>query len=197
MVPKPPGPFPTQPGSSLPLGPIESALKPVPNKFRKRGLDAVDLQKMNSFLGFSLKATHPSSYRSLLGHTSGHTMIDPEETLLAMRKSLNLLKKVTFRGGRTLIVSTNPMLARLTRVIAQQSGQFFLAKRWVPGILTNWDKGRGFVRRTLALDPRLMTAGRCSRRRSLSPPCHTGRCRASAYLLCFGGPARLTSARAA
>jgi len=127
---------------------------------RKYQLDPIDLQRMNSFLGFSLRASHPSSYRSLLGHVSGHTMIDPEETLLAMRKSLNLLKKVTFRGGRTLFVSTQPMLKRLTRVVGQQSGQFFLATRWVPGVLTNWEKGRGFVRRRLALDPRVATAGR-------------------------------------
>mmetsp|Transcript_63832 Transcript_63832/g.190444 ORF Transcript_63832/g.190444 Transcript_63832/m.190444 type:complete len:250 (+) Transcript_63832:331-1080(+) len=132
----------------------------MPKKMRKYQLDPIDLQRMNSFLGFSLRASHPSSYRSLLGHVSGHTMIDPEETLLAMRKSLNLLKKVTFRGGRTLFVSTQPMLKRLTRVVGQQSGQFFLATRWVPGVLTNWEKGRGFVRRRLALDPRVATAGR-------------------------------------
>ncbi|KAL1519220.1 hypothetical protein AB1Y20_003479 [Prymnesium parvum] len=145
---------------SAPLPPIQSAFKKVPPKLRRRGWDAVDLQEATSFLGFTLKATHPSSYRSLLGHVGGHTVIDPEETLLAMRKCINLLKKVTFRGGRTLFVSTEPKLARLTRVIGQQTGQFFLAKRWVPGLLTNWEKGRGFVRKQLLMDPRVVAAGR-------------------------------------
>lgn len=153
-------PFRTSPFSSSPLPPIESALKRVPKKMSKKGLDAVDLMKMNSYLGFSLRATHPSSYRSLLGHVAGHTMIDPEETLLAMRKSLNLLKKITFRGGRTLFVSTQPTLARLTRVIGQQSGEFYLAKRWVPGMLTNWEKGRGFVRNKIDLSATFKSSGR-------------------------------------
>lgn len=87
-------------------------------------------------------------------------MIDPEETLLAMRKSLNLLKKITFRGGRTLFVSTQPTLARLTRVIGQQSGEFYLAKRWVPGMLTNWEKGRGFVRNKIDLSATFKSSGR-------------------------------------
>ena len=57
-------------------------------------MDPVQLQHQNSFLGFSLKSTHPAAYRHLIGHVNGHSIIDPEETLLAMRKSLNFLKKV-------------------------------------------------------------------------------------------------------
>ena len=134
-----------------PLPPIRNALDKLPKSVLKNNLDPLDLQKANSFLGFSLRSTHPASYRNLLGHVGGQTMIDPEETLFAMRRALALLKKVSFRGGRTLFISTTPMLARLTRVVGQQSGQFYLAKRWVPGLLTNWDKGRAHIRKKLTL----------------------------------------------
>ena len=36
------------------------------------------------------------------------------------------LKKVAFRGGRILFVSTDPTLARLTRVVGEQTGQLHL-----------------------------------------------------------------------
>ena len=220
--------------------PIQPALGRLPKKLKKLGMDPIDLHATNSFLGFSMRATHPAAYRHLVGHVSGHAIIDPEETLLAMRKALNVLKKVralrltrpltqppwrsphafaalprthikpfccggslhrstnnatqssstpsitshlylrsspsriprapcpslahrmtpraatplaptpaqvSFRGGRILFVSSQPMLSRLTRVVGQQSGQFYLSKRWIPGILTNWEKGRSHIRR--------------------------------------------------
>ena len=37
------------------------------------------------------------------------------------------LKKVAFRGGRVLFVSTDPTLARLTRVVGEQTGQLHLS----------------------------------------------------------------------
>jgi ribosomal protein S2 len=60
---------------------------------------------------------------------------------------LGLLKKISFSGGKVLFVSTQPKLARLTRVMGEQSGHFYLARKWAPGLLTNWDKKRLQVRR--------------------------------------------------
>jgi len=112
------------------------------------------LVQARAFLGFNRRATHPASYRYLLGRVGGgHAIIDPDETLWAMRKVMAFLKKVAFRGGRVLFVSTDPTLARLTRVVGEQTGQFYLAKRWVPGILTNWEKGRAHVQKKLSPMP--------------------------------------------
>ena len=100
-----------------------------------------NLVQARAFLGFNRRATHPASYRYLFGRLGGgHAIIDPDETLWAMRKVMAFLKKVAFRGGRVLFVSTDPTLARLTRVVGEQTGQFYLAKRWVPSTSTNWQK---------------------------------------------------------
>ena len=112
------------------------------------------LVQARSFLGFNRRATHPSSFHYLLGRMGGgHAIIDPDETLWAMRKVMAFLKKVAFRGGRILFVSTDPTLARLTRVVGEQTGQFYLAKRWVPGMLTNWQKARAHVQNKLSPTP--------------------------------------------
>ena len=112
------------------------------------------LVQARSFLGFNRRATHPSSFHYLLGRVGGgHAIIDPDETLWAMRKVMAFLKKVAFRGGRILFVSTDPTLARLTRVVGEQTGQFYLAKRWVPGMLTNWQKARAHVQNKLSPTP--------------------------------------------
>lgn len=108
------------------------------------------LVQARSFLGFQRRATHPESYRYLVGTLGGgHAIIDPDQTLWAMRKVMHFLKKVAFRGGRILFVSTDPTLARLTRVVGEQTDQFYLSKRWVPGMLTNWEKGRAHVQKKL------------------------------------------------
>ena len=57
-------------------------------------------------------------------------------------------------GGYTTVTSDpslrRPMLARLTRVVGQQTDQYYLAKRWVPGLLTNWEKGRAHINKKIS-----------------------------------------------
>jgi len=136
----------------LPTPAEGSVLDRIPERDLKLGTRS--LVKAKSFLGYNQRASHPESYRYLLGTLGGgHTIIDPDETLWAMRKVMQFLKKVCFRGGRLLFVSSDPTLARLTRVVGEQTGQFYLARRWTPGMLTNWDKGLAHIRNTLALEP--------------------------------------------
>ena len=140
---------------------IPAVTKPASQLVRKHAHGSVyELQHLNSFLGFSSKRTHPSAFNYLLGDAGGQAIINPEDTLVAMRSTLHILKSVSFRGGRILFVSTQPMLARLCRIIGEQTGQYYLAKRWVPGLLTNWQKSREHVHAKLRLDPRIKAAGR-------------------------------------
>jgi ribosomal protein S2 len=144
LTPQPPPPPPSLPPSS-------------PSEPR---LGVHDLTEARAFLGFEARTTHPTAYRYLLGTVAGHAIIDPEETLYALRRVLHFLKRVAFSGGRMLFISTRPTLQRLTRVVGQQSGQFYLSKRWVPGLLTNWDVGRHHVHQTLALKEKAERTGR-------------------------------------
>ena len=130
-----------------PVPPIRPALGQYSRKILRqaKGTNPYDLVQMQSFMGFSSRRTHPTAYNYLLGYSGGQAIIDPEETLTAMRRAVQLLKRVSFRGGRTLFVSTQPQLARLCRVLGEQTDQFYLAKRWVPGMLTNWQKSREHV----------------------------------------------------
>ena len=123
-------------------------------------MDPYLLQHQTAFLGFSSRRTHPAAYNYLLGTAGGQAIINPEETLVALRRVLHLIKKVTFRGGRTLFVSTQPMLARLCRVVGEQSGQFYIARKWVPGLLTNWEKSRRHIHAKLKPDPVMQAAGK-------------------------------------
>lgn len=145
------------------MPPIRSAIDPLPKSIKKWGrgdADTYDFVHLNSFLGFSSRRTHPMAYNYLLGAAGGQAIIDPEETLTSLRRALHLLKKVTFRGGRVLFVSTQPTLARLTRVVGEQSDQFYLSKRWVPGLLTNWQKSREHIHAKLTPDASLLAAGK-------------------------------------
>ena len=111
----------------------------------REGSNVEDLVHANSFLGFGVRTTHPASYAHLLGRVGDQMIVDPESTLLAVRKAANFLKKLAFRGGRILFISSDPLLTRLTRVIGEQTEMFYLAKRFVPGMLTNWHMGRAHV----------------------------------------------------
>jgi len=131
-----------------------------PGSSSTKELSVGDLTRTRAFLGFQNRATHPASYRYLLGSLAGHNIIDPEETLYAMRKVMHFLKKVSFRGGSMLFVSSQPQLARITRVIGQQTQQPYLSKRWIPGLLTNWEVSRQQVAKAINLNPIAQKAGR-------------------------------------
>lgn len=141
--------------------PPRSAIDPLPRSVLNLApADMYELQHLTSFLGFSSRRTHPNAFNFLLGTAGGQVILTPEETLASMRRALQLLKAVSFRGGRTLFVSTQPTLARLCRVVGEQSGQFYLARRWVPGLLTNWRKSREHIHARLRPDPLVQAAGK-------------------------------------
>jgi|Transcript_22171 ribosomal protein S2 len=142
-----------------------SSSYPQPPGFRRdsdggRTLTTRDLMATRAFLGYEQRVTHPANYRYLLGFLSGHAIIDPEKTLLSLRRVLSLLKKISFSGGKVLVVSTQPKLARLTRVIGEQSGHFYLARKWTPGLLSNWELSRRQVRKAIELSPIAQRTGR-------------------------------------
>ena len=91
------------------------ARRPRVGSSSTKELSVGDLTRTRAFLGFQNRATHPASYRYLLGSLAGHNIIDPEETLYAMRKVMHFLKKaraVPFRywdggGDSHLIVEMN------------------------------------------------------------------------------------------
>lgn len=129
------------PPSSMPHDFPPQPLPPPPDE-----LNIGDLTRARAFLGFQPRNTHQESTRYLLGTVAGHAIIDPEETLYSLRKVLQFVKKVSYSGGTFLFVSSQPQLARLTRVIGEKTGHYYLVKKWIPGLLTNWEQTRKSVR---------------------------------------------------
>ena len=73
----------------IPDPPEGSMLHRIPKKEYKTS--SRSLVQARAFLGFNRRATHPASYRYLLGRVGGgHAIIDPDETLWAMRKVMAL-----------------------------------------------------------------------------------------------------------
>lgn len=52
-----------------------------------REMDTRDLMHTRAFLGYEARVTHPANYRYLLGSLGGHAIIDPEATMLSLRKA--------------------------------------------------------------------------------------------------------------
>mmetsp|Transcript_17671 Transcript_17671/g.37364 ORF Transcript_17671/g.37364 Transcript_17671/m.37364 type:complete len:324 (-) Transcript_17671:40-1011(-) len=127
--------------------PIRSTEQPL----TKVDVSIGDLIRARSYLGFKKRATHPESFRYLLGTLHGNAIIDPEHTLYSLRRVLHFLKKVIFKGGRILFVSSTPQLGRLCRVVGQQTGQFYLPRRWNPGLLTNFESSRVRINTSISL----------------------------------------------
>jgi hypothetical protein len=53
-----------------------------------------------AFLGYEARVTHPTNYRYLLGSLGGHAIIDPEATMLSLRKARSRTTRLRSRARR-------------------------------------------------------------------------------------------------
>ena len=69
----------------------------------------------------------------------GVHIINLQKTLICAKKALDFLERTTAQGGRILFVGTKSQAIDSAREAAEQSGQFYVTKRWLGGTLTNFE----------------------------------------------------------
>ncbi len=82
----------------------------------------------------------------------GIHIIDLQKTVVRANKAADFIKDVAANGGRVIFVGTKKQAIEPIQEAAQKCGQFWVTKRWLGGMMTNFETIKSSVARLRRID---------------------------------------------
>lgn len=89
-------------------------------------------------LGHKTHVWNPKMAYYLFGIRNKTHIINLEQTIPLLRKSVNVVKEITKNEGKILFLSTRNDISNIMKIAAKRSNQPYMTKRWISGTFTNW-----------------------------------------------------------
>ena len=97
--------------------------------------------------GHQTRRWNPQMRRFILTDRNGIHVIDLRKTQAALQEAGELFKKVVEGGRSILFVGTKVTSRKVIREAAESKGHYYVTKRWLGGMLTNFTTVRLSIRR--------------------------------------------------
>lgn len=88
--------------------------------------------------GHNTRRWNPRMAPFLYGVRDGVHIIDLQQTVPMLHRSMEKVREVTAAGGRVLFVGTKRQAQDIIAEAARKCGQYYVNHRWLGGMLTNW-----------------------------------------------------------
>ena len=96
-----------------------------------------EMAKVGVIYGHKKSKTHPRMKPYIAGQRNEIELIDPEATLLGLKKAIEFLKERARPGGLVLLVGSNPAAQNAVLEFAKEFNMPYVINRWLGGTLTN------------------------------------------------------------
>ena len=96
-----------------------------------------DLMEAGCHFGHQTRRWNPKMKEYVYGARNGISIIDLTKTMRQLANACNFLGNVVAKGGDILFVGTKRQAQEITRELAAQTGMYYVAERWMGGMLTN------------------------------------------------------------
>nr|YP_009472645.1 ribosomal protein S2 [Rhipilia penicilloides]ARO74275.1 ribosomal protein S2 [Rhipilia penicilloides] len=93
-------------------------------------------------LGHQRSQQNPKMLPYIYGEKDDLQIFDIRQTYSYLQKAVSVLSKASSRGKRVLFVGTKKHLAPCIEKIANDCNSWYINKRWLGGLLTNWQTMR-------------------------------------------------------
>ncbi len=97
--------------------------------------------------GHQTRRWNPKMRRFILAERNGIHVINLQKTQVALDEAKTLLRKVASEGKSILFVGTKSTSKLVVAEVAARTGHFYVAKRWLGGMLTNFATVKQSIRR--------------------------------------------------
>lgn len=97
-----------------------------------------ELLESGVHFGHHTRRWNPKMRRYIYGARNGIYIIDLHQTLQLFEQAQAFVQDVVKNGGHILFVGTKKQAQEAVREAAERSRQFYVNKRWLGGMLTNW-----------------------------------------------------------
>jgi small subunit ribosomal protein S2 len=82
----------------------------------------------------------------------GIHIIDLQKTVVRAQKAAEFIKEIAANGGRVIFVGTKKQAIEPIQEAAQRCGQYYVTKRWLGGMLTNFETIKSSIARLRKID---------------------------------------------
>jgi small subunit ribosomal protein S2 len=82
----------------------------------------------------------------------GIHIIDLQKTVVRAQKAAEFVKEIAANGGRLIFVGTKKQAIEPIQEAAQKCGQYYVTKRWLGGMLTNFETIKSSIARLRKID---------------------------------------------
>jgi small subunit ribosomal protein S2 len=105
--------------------------------------------------GHNTRRWNPKMGPYIFGVRNNVHIIDLEQTVPLLYRSLEAVRDVVGQGGRVLFVGTKRSASDKIADSAKRCGQFYVNHRWLGGMLTNWKTISNSIKRLKTVDEQL------------------------------------------
>ncbi len=118
-----------------------------------------ELLEAGAHFGHQTHRWNPKMRPYIYGARNGIHIIDLQKTAKLWATARNAISETVMRGERILFVGTKPQAQEVVREEATRAGQFYVDRRWLGGMLTNFKTIKSRLDRLEELE-QLKTTGR-------------------------------------
>jgi small subunit ribosomal protein S2 len=137
---------------SEPLAPATAASQPHAGGMAQQPLETTKLTVRDLFeagvhFGHQTRRWNPRMKPFLFGERNGVHIVDLDQTLPRLEAALDFLRRTVAGGGKVLFVGTKRQAQAPIQLEAERAGQFYVNRRWLGGMLTNFKTVRKSIER--------------------------------------------------
>jgi small subunit ribosomal protein S2 len=107
--------------------------------------------------GHNTRRWNPRMSPYLFGIRNGIHIIDLQQTVPLLHRSMAAVRAVVAGGGRVLFVGTKRQASKKVAEAAKRCGQYYVNHRWLGGMLTNWQTISKSIRQLKDLEEKLVS----------------------------------------
>jgi small subunit ribosomal protein S2 len=111
-----------------------------------------DMLHAGVHFGHQTRYWNPKMGQFIFGARNKVHIINLEKTGPLFNDALSFLSSVSARKGKILFVGTKRAASEAVKESAQKCGQYYVNKRWLGGMLTNWKTVRQSINRLKELE---------------------------------------------
>jgi small subunit ribosomal protein S2 len=111
-----------------------------------------DLLDAGIHFGHRKNRWNPKMSEYIFGHRNGIHIIDLQKTVILFNEALKAIQEYASQGKNILFIGTKRQASEIIEKYALDCNQYFINKRWLGGMLTNWDTIQNSIQRLKKLE---------------------------------------------
>ena len=111
-----------------------------------------DLLDAGIHFGHKTKRWNPKMSSYIFGERNGIHIIDLQQTVGCLNRALDKIKEFASQNKNILFVGTKRQASEIISKAATDCKQYYINKRWLGGMLTNWDTIQNSIKRLKELE---------------------------------------------